>query len=177
MNCSRVFRFSSAASTLFLSLAACAPDRSPLAPIDGPQASVTAVDAVECAATSWMATSGYIGPAGGTLTVPGASVAFPAGALSSNVLVSFSVGPTATDSLEVVLQGYGAGSTTLAVPATVTVDVGACSGPTESGGALLNTTTGSFTGDSTTVVPATEAQAPRPVVLSVVQFAWYIIAD
>ena len=181
MNSSRVFRFSLAASTLLLLQTGCRDVQGPPAPPTLAHRTLRVGEPVTCTPASWMTESTVIGPEGGSLAVPGASVQFPRGALAARTSVSFSVGPETGGSLSVVLYPRGGTSTDFALPAVLTIDESLCSvGPGQpTAPRVARSVTFGALADSTQPPPADEA-APspaRPMVYALASFAWYSIAE
>ena len=181
MTPSRVFRFFAAASTLLLTTAACNGIERSTGPGSLPRYSIEAGELFQCSWGDWQTTSGYIGPEGGTLYVPGASVSFPEGALVEKTLIVFSVGPEGPDAIAAAVYPHGDGAASLDRPAALTIDPPPCSvgeEPTgvrdvsQSVGALVMSDT------ATTEMPPDSEPAAHPrIIVSIVTFAWYIIAE
>jgi len=132
-----------------------------------------------CAVTSWETTSGYIGPEGGVLYLPHASVSFPAEAIAEKTLITFSMGPEGADSIAVALYPRGDGAATLERPAELTIDQSGCTALTGPDGGALGSVSVSLAtmADSGEVLQETESGESPRIVMSLVTFAWYIIAE
>jgi len=173
---SRVFRFFVAASTLLLIASACTEIQGPNPAPGLPRVTLSAGTSLACAVTSWESTTGYIGPEGGTLYLPHASVSFPGGALVEKTLIAFSMGPEGTDSISVALYPRGEGAASLDLPAELTIDSSGCAG-LDSPGAALSVSLAAVSDSGGVVLPESEAGETPRIVMSLITFAWYIIAE